>query len=238
MTTYPLEEITESQLRTLGGTLWSWRFCSKHCHGCALESCSAQRSRRLHHFFNHVQELTCLESPFQDDVFAIVQILKSNPDVTRAGLTGNLFQGTGQHPLSLADRENAVNIAIEIITTLDCTSQRLSIDMPECSAFHIKWPSDMTYTQFILDAFPSRDNSDAGSALEIPTMRMRSLMATKLKKRLGLRFQPTDNLRRHMRLDLDKNVLEIYSCTALLKEHLRLTKDKPKIFSVRDGLRL
>ncbi len=66
----------------------------------------------------------------------------------------------------------------------------------------------------------------------------RTLMAKKMKKRIGIKFQRTDDLRRHLKLDRKQNVLEIYHHTAFLKEHLRLTKDKPHNLSTSDSLRL
>ena len=65
-----------------------------------------------------------------------------------------------------------------------------------------------------------------------------ALMAKKLKKRAGLSFRPTDDLRDHLQLDRKTGSVEIYHHTAFLKEHLRLTKESPKGMSVSDSLRL
>jgi hypothetical protein len=68
---------------------------------------------------------------------------------------------------------------------------------------------------------------------------MRSaLTAKKLKKRAGLSFRPTNDLRSHLKLDRRKGVVEIYHYTAFLKEHLRITKGEKGDLTISDSLKL
>ena len=80
----------------------------------------------------------------------------------------------------------------------------------------------------------SLSEDDTKSSMDVKA----ALMARKLKKRAGLRFRPTDDLRSHLQLDRKSGSVDIYHHTAFLKEHLRLTKDAPKDMSVSDSLRL
>lgn len=65
-----------------------------------------------------------------------------------------------------------------------------------------------------------------------------ALLAKKLKKHARLRFQPTDDLTSHLRLDKRTGILGLYHHTAFLKEHLRLTKDAPHNLSLEEYLHL
>ncbi|KAL6716713.1 hypothetical protein ACLMJK_006281 [Lecanora helva] len=65
-----------------------------------------------------------------------------------------------------------------------------------------------------------------------------SLMARKLKKRIGMKVRPTNDLRSHLKIDRRTNTLEVFHHVAFLKEHLRLTKDSPRNLNIEDSLRL
>ena len=80
---------------------------------------------------------------------------------------------------------------------------------------------------------PSLNDADAKTSIDIKS----SLTARRLKKRIGPKFQPTDNLGRHLKLDWRTNTLEIYQHIAFFKEHLRLTKNCPQTMSVAQSLR-
>lgn len=82
--------------------------------------------------------------------------------------------------------------------------------------------------------YPSLNDVDTESPLNMKA----SLTAKKLKKRAGLKFRPTDDLRSHLKLDRKNGVVEIYHHTAFLKEHLRLTKDRPYNLSVTEFLKM
>ncbi len=89
----------------------------------------------------------------------------------------------------------------------------------------------MPFSEFITSVFPKTDHPSIDQIKE-------NLKATKLKKRARLRFEPTDDLRNHLRLDRKRAVVEIFHHTAFLKEHLRLTKDEPRNISVVDAIKL
>ena len=141
-------------------------------------------------------------------------------------------------PLS-TDRERAINLAVKVMAMVNCSAQRQSSGLLEHGFSQAPWRSDVTFSQFMVDVFPMTDHPSLNDDGLKDSMNLRAaLMAKKLKKRIGLKFQPTDDLRRHLKLDRKNRVVDIYHHTAFLKEHLRLTKDKPPNMSVSESIRL
>lgn len=249
----PLEKVTEKQLQTLGEILWSWTLCRGSLTGgcCTIESCPSQRLKRLGRFFEHYKALTGSyevditpgDRPAlgtHEDLFDIIKQLKLEPDIARAEFVDKAFKNdTCQRLPSLADRERAINLAVKVMTMVNCSAQRQSSGLLEHGLSQTPWRSDVTFSQFIAVIFPVTDHpslndDDLKRSIDIKA----ALMAKKLKKRVGLKLKTTDDLRRHLRLDRKSRVVEIYHHTAFLKEHLRLTKDKSHGVSVSDSLRL
>lgn len=253
MSYFPLEKTTASELDRLGQVLWSWFLCEDCQSGkrCEQDGCLSQRSKRLMRFFDYYKSLTssyeCDTLPGQqhtlkthEDLFKIIEDLRSDPDITRSQLAERLFmQRPGQRPPHLADQERAINLAVRVMTMVNASAQCQSYGLLEYGAYQIPWRNDDTFSQFITDVFPMSDYpslNDVGT--ESPLNMKASLMAKKLKKHAGLKFRPTDDLRSHLKLDRKNGVVDIYHHTAFLKEHLRLTKDQPYILSVSEFLKL
>lgn len=249
----PLEKVTDKQLQTLGEILWSWNFCEECRTGrsCSAEDCPSQRVKRLGRFFEHYKDLTSSYEAdtapgdraalsTHEDLFAIIKKLKLEPDITRAAFAAEVFrEDTCRRLPSAADQERAVNLAVKVIVMVNCSAQRQSSGLLEHGLSQAPWRSDVTFSQFIIDIFPMTDHpslndNDLKDSMELKA----ALMAKKLKKRIGLKLQPTDDLRRHLKLDRKTRIVEIYHHTAFLKEHLRLTKDKAQNLSVSESIRL
>lgn len=131
-----------------------------------------------------------------------------------------------------------------------------SADLRSCSGLQdsVCWSNDISFSQFVSEVFPSptdhpRLNEDDAEIHTRPNENdpekvvdkvdiKGALLAKKLKKHAGLKFQPTDDIRCHLRLNKKLGVLELYHHAAFLKEHLRLTKDAPEDLSLRESLRL
>jgi hypothetical protein len=170
-----------------------------------------------------------------ESLLEIIRKLKLDPDVTRAQLTDEIFKNSpvGRKPPSV-DQDRAINLAVRVMVMVNCSAQRQSSGLLEHGTHQIRWHGDVTFSQFIEDIFPTTDHpglndDNTGSSLDMKT----ALTANKLKKRAGLKFRPTDDLR----LDRRNGVVEIYHHTAFLKEHLRITKDKGKL-TISDTLKL
>ena len=249
----PLEKVTEQQLRTLGEILWSWSCCEgcRNGRSCDTETCPSQRVKRLGGFFEHYKYLTSsyeadtapgdrVALSSHEDLFAIIKRLKLEPDITRVAFAAEVFKEDTRRRLpSSADQERAINLAVKVLTMVNCSAQRQSSGLLEYGLSQAPWRSDVTFSQFVIDTFPMTDHpslndDDLKGSRDLKA----TLKAKKLKKRIGLKFQPTDDLRRHLKLDRKTRVLEVYHHTAFLKEHLRLTKDKAPNMSVSESIRL
>ena len=249
----PLEKVTEQQLRTLGGILWSWKFCEgcRIGRSCNTETCPSQRVKRLGPFFEQYKFLTSsyeadtapgdrVALSTHEDLFAIIKKLKLEPDITRVAFAAEIFKEDTRRRLpSSADQERAINLAVKVLAMVNCSAQRQSSGLLEHGLSQAPWRSDVTFSQFVIDTFPLTDHPSLNDDDAKGSMGLKAaLKAKKLKKRIGLRFQPTDDLRRHLKLDRKARVLEVYHHTAFLKEHLRLTKDKAPNMSVSESIKL
>lgn len=249
----PLDKVTDKQLQTLGEILWSWDLCEgcKTGQSCSTEACPSQRIKRLGRFFQYYKDLTSSYEAdtapgdgaalsTHEDLFAIIKQLKLEPDVTRAAFAAQVFkEDTCRRLPSSADRERAINLAVKVLAMVNCSAQRRSSGLLEHGLSQTPWRSDITFSQFIVDTFPMTDHpslndNDLEDSMDLKT----ALMAKKLKKRIGLKLQPTDDLRKHLKLDRKSRVLEIYHHTGFLKEHLRITKDTVPNLSVSESIRL
>ena len=249
----PLEKVTDKQLQTLGEILWSWNLCEECRTGrsCSAEACPSQRVKRLGRFFEHYKDLTSSYEAdtapgdraalsTHEDLFAIIKKLKLEPDITRAAFAAEVFREDPCRRLpSSADQERAINLAVKVIAMVNCSAQRQSSGLLENGLSQAPWRSDVTFSQFIIDIFPMTDHpslndNDLKDSMELKA----ALMAKNLKKRIGLKLQPTDDLKRHLKLDRKTRVVEIYHHTAFLKEHLRLTKVEAPNLSVSESIRL
>jgi hypothetical protein len=253
MSLYPLEKTTKNQLQKLGQVLWSWPPCNECDAGkaCTSDNCRSKRSKRLERFFEYYKDLTRLYDPDlragekaalnnHEDLLNIIRCLKMNPDIARAQLADDLF-GSQPEPLKVvdADQERAINMAVKAMTMTDCSANHQSPNLLEQGAFQIPWRNNTPFSQFMSDIFPQTDHPSLNDHnAESPFDMKAGLTAKKLKKRAGISLLPTDDLRRHLKLDRKNRVVEIYHHTAFLKEHLRLTKDSPKNLTVSDSLRL
>jgi hypothetical protein len=98
----------------------------------------------------------------------------------------------------------------------------------------------MTLTQFIEQAFPKTDhpNLNEGDHLGKSADIKSELRAKSLKKAASLKFQPTDDLSNHLKLDQKRGIVEIYHHTAVLKEHLIANQPIRGDLSMCDSIRL
>lgn len=253
MSSFPLEKVTASQLQRLGQVLWSWPLCSECDSGkaCTSDGCPPQRSKRLARFLEYYKDITRLYDPDlrpgekaalnnHEDLLNIIQYLRMEPNIIRAKLADDLF-GNQPGPLQVvaADRDRAINLAVKVMVMINCSANHQTPSLLEHGAFQIPWKNNIAFSQFILDIFPVTDHPSLNDHSAESTFDMKAgLTAKKLKKRASINFHPTDDLRRHLKLDRKNLVVEIYHHTAFLKEHLRLTKDSPRNMSIHDTLKL
>ncbi|KAE9377691.1 hypothetical protein N431DRAFT_541349 [Stipitochalara longipes BDJ] len=238
--TFPLSKVTTPQLQQFTRALWSWSICVDCSAGkaCQTEECPWQRATILGRFFQFYKEVTAsYEADMKlgqqpglsshEDLLIIIEELKSNPKVTREALLEKLFTDRPAR----GDQERAINIAVRVMMMITCSTSRHSSVLLEHGSQQVPWRSDVPFSEFITSIFPKTEHPSIDHIKE-------NLKATKLKKRAGLRFEPTDDLRNHLKLDRKRAVVEIFHHTAFLKEQLRITKDKPQDISMAESIKL
>jgi hypothetical protein len=114
---------------------------------------------------------------------------------------------------------------------VNCATSRQSSLVLEHGSQQVPWGKDVIFGGFIASIFPKTDHPSIDDIKENPR-------ATKLKKRAGLRFEPIDDLRNHLKLDRKRAVVGNFHHTAFLKEQLRLTKDKARNATALDSPKL
>jgi hypothetical protein len=252
MLSFPLESITEHQTLQLGGHLWSWQICDscKRDRGCESPECSSQRLERLRQYFEYYKDLTAGYEPEEiagtqsalnshEDLFAIIKGLKEQPDKKRCEIEGSLLGARpGRLPPSPKDRERAINLAIRVMTMVNCSSQRQSSNFLEHGYSRIRWNQDMTFGDFAAAKLPRTDNPSLNEDTDGLSDMKPVLVAKSLQKRAGLKFVPTDDLSNHLKLDVRSGEVQVFHHTAFLKENLRVTRDHPRDPSGRDTLRV
>jgi hypothetical protein len=76
----------------------------------------------------------------------------------------------------------------------------------------------------MMDFFPSRIHPSLQAGDPQATVIKKSLTAEMLRKVAGIRIEPTDNLRDHLKFDSTAGVALVFHHTSVVKEHLLATK--------------
>jgi len=237
---FPLSKVTTLQLQELTQILWSWSTCAECLAGkeCNPPACSWHRSPTLKPFFDFYKEemlsyrsdlkqgqKAALES--HEDLFAIMKKLKASPDARRVDLVESLFS---DRPVR-SDQERAVDLAVRVMLMVNCSASRQDSVLVEDGNHQFPWRNDVTFTDYVRDIFSQKPHPGIIHIKE-------NLRAFKLKKRSGLIFEPTDDIRSHLKFDHKKAVVKIFHHAAFLKEQLKLTKNEPQSMSVSESLQL
>ncbi|KAK0625828.1 hypothetical protein B0T14DRAFT_425123, partial [Immersiella caudata] len=118
----------------------------------------------------------------------------------------------------------ALVVRISIMTesgALHHSSNRL-----EKGSFRISWIDDVPFTQYLHDLFPTESRAVLSYADNELFLTTRStIKANKLKRRLGITFRATHDVKNHLYFDRRANVIDIYHHTAFIKQQLRATRD-------------
>ncbi|PSN71043.1 hypothetical protein BS50DRAFT_570448 [Corynespora cassiicola Philippines] len=234
---YPLQQCSDAQLQNLGRALWDWELCGK-CSGqphCKEHECPWFRANRLRKFWAWYRNLTAMYVPElhtsevalrkHEDIIDIIQLMRSHPDTPRAQLMREYFtkrsQEEGKLPAAV-DRLRAFNIVGKILYMVNCACSYQSVEALEYDLETCIWRNDMTANQFIIESFPMNSHPYfSDGEISSKHRNIKSLIsAMNLKKKLGLRFEPTSDLKSHLKLDQNHGILYVFDCTAVLKEYL------------------
>lgn len=251
MNDLPLSRPTTRQLEQLCWTLWSFKRCSLCQNGrpCQSISCPEQRLKRLTRFFDRYKELTASYQPIEHpssypalqkhkDLFTIIETIKFCPEVSRSELKAAL-QTRSMPSVSEDDLDQAIDIAVRCAFMTNCSAQTITPKLLEDGSHQTLWQDNVTFVQFFNDSFPFSSHPDFGGEAMQSNLDVRSqIKARKLKKRAGLTFKPTDDIRCHLKLDHKRNTVQIFHFTSFLKENLRVTFATNRSLSTAEALKL
>jgi hypothetical protein len=188
----------------------------------------------LSHFFDFYKNATAWSIPQvpggghyalknHEDLFRIIDLIRKKPDVPRSRLTKEYFSHYGRKP-DVTDQQRAFNLAIRIMNMLNYWIEYQSWDMLESGSRPTTWGKDQTHREFIKSIFPVKDHPTYYED-SWPSDIKRQLNATQLRKVARIKFQGTDNLKSHLKLDPNTGVMQLFHHTTFLREYLLATRD-------------
>ncbi|KAF1933418.1 uncharacterized protein M421DRAFT_51862 [Didymella exigua CBS 183.55] len=223
----PLEIVTDTDLQNLGRCVWNWRLCG-NCDGkstCKAPVCPWMHKDRVQSALSRYERLCSCYVPFSaarqglenhQDLLDIMNQIKNNPDESKEHLMKQHFADVNSVPVS--DQEKAYNLGLSVLLSLNCGVPNDCTDNLEDSADAIPWLTGQSVKAFIDEAFGTKAMVDVESVLTS------DFTAKRLTSKAGLRFQATDDLRSHLKLDLRTRRVYVYDSTTVLEEMLVATK--------------
>ncbi|KAF2868330.1 hypothetical protein BDV95DRAFT_500911 [Massariosphaeria phaeospora] len=242
---FPLHDVTDDHMQKLGQALWNWKLCGA-CYG--LSSCTKptrpwSRAKKLLKFWDLYRNTTGTYVPelyggapalrTLDDMLDIIRLIKIDPNTPTTQLTSVYFADRtgdpGRTPVAW-DQNRAFNIAASVMFMVTCGASQQCSEILEDGHIPFPWKSDMSASSFLSQAFPMTKHPyfDTGNELS-KGIDIKNLAAKYLKKKGGLRFQATNDLRDHLRLDHREGLVKVFHCTALLKESLLMSQADEEI---------
>ncbi|EPS39910.1 hypothetical protein H072_6227 [Dactylellina haptotyla CBS 200.50] len=250
----PLATATDANRRDLCKVLWEWDVCGgcKSAKECAGVTCPSTRLPSLRRYFEHYKQLVSsyshdLECQRTDatvnsheEIFGIIRVLKQQPNITRRNLADETFGRERVNAAIDADREHVIGLAVKAFTMVYCThwlNQNAEHDNGDLES--PSWLEDVPFNIFLEEMFPMIDHPGFGEDSSSSFWELKSsITGTKLVRRGGLKFEPTEDLSNHLKLNRKTGVVEIFHHTAFLKENLRITKGASGPMSIAEALGL
>lgn len=228
---FPLEGPSDSIFKTLCKILWDWEDCTM-CNNdgsCQTALCPWRRLSALDPYFDFFKATTSWSMPEEifggraalrnhKDLLDIIHLLKQRPHDPRGILIEEHFANRGDAQPEIIDQHRAFALAVRVMTMARCSIESTSRAPWKGGFDPLVWRDDKSLQATIESAFyqkapPSWGNMRSHSV-------KRRLAAKILKTVYGMRFQGTNDLRRHLLLDLETRTIQIFHHTSVLKEHL------------------
>ncbi|KAE9974078.1 hypothetical protein EG327_008896 [Venturia inaequalis] len=217
--------ISDADLKELCQTLWGWNCCAM-CTAegaCANRQCVWSKRSELDPFLQFYENKTWYmrvasnRSAFRShrDFIAIIKFLKERIDTPRSVLAEEhwLHYSTESRPLR-EDHDHAFEVAIGIMTMVDCSHKFRSGAQCELGLTTTIWRDDDSARHFMESLLPTRNPS---------RLFVQELTAERLRK-AGIKIRGTNDLANHLVLDRESRVLLIFHHTSFLKWHLRASR--------------
>lgn len=237
MTAIFSDESDGKQVSRLFQTLWSWELCADCQNGqiCNSQECPGCRISHLERYLQYYKAIIAIYLEMgstserlinsHKSLFAVISILKSHPNVTRAEISQLAFPTADTNPGCLDDTD-ALALIVKVLLMIDPSALHHSSDRLEKGAFRVHWKSDIPFSKFVQDIFPIGNHPVLSYANSELFVHMKSeLQATNLKRRLGIIVTATSDIQNHLHFDRRRNVLEVFHYAAFLKEQLRVTRN-------------
>ncbi|KAI0122973.1 hypothetical protein BJ170DRAFT_736861 [Xylariales sp. AK1849] len=236
------------QLSKLTEANWDWKPCEDciSIRVCTIDGCPG---RRYNQFGRYLQFCRAVIQPIQNSTTAhslgehiyvlnVIKAIRLNPDATREELEKLVSRLQGSVSITPVFPPTLVNNAVRIMTMINCASDKFPGRLEKAES-RMPWGSKTSITEYLEHVFtmtthPILSDPTTAHYLEFKE----DMKATSLKKRLGITFRGTSDIRDHLRFDRRSNILEVYHHAAFLKEQLRLTKTAARELTVTDGLKL
>jgi hypothetical protein len=239
-----LQKTTKYERIRLAQALWSWTDVCGAEQTCRRRFCPCWRLGYLDPYFQYYEqqcnsyEDATTESYNQrtlqshDDICNLIeQVKRVDSSLTKVALLKHLRADKPESEAESepsSDEESAIDLVIRVSTMINTSSGEQESSALEHGFGRLSWRSSLSYHAFLAKLFPVSDHSSQVSNKNSPESIFSQVKAKRMKRELGLKFQPTNDLSRHLKIDYHLNVLEIFHHTAFLKEHLRHTKNTPQ----------
>lgn len=242
ISTKPLAYCSKDHVDSLLRCLWSFpAYNISHSHSapcqCQQYDCPFQRTQQLAPYLNFYKRLShryganlpagALTSHY--DLHTLIQTIRNHPDLTRAELVKTQLadHAVCKSRVVLEDRDRAIDLAVRVMTMVNCQLRNRSLGYVEYGATFHGWPEETTFSEFMESCFPPpvllaptiSDQFESGEIL-VKT----NLTASRVMKKAKLRFEATDDLRNHLVIDRKRRIVQVFHHAAFLKENLRCTR--------------
>lgn len=230
---YPLHKPNDDVLMRLGKELWGWQLCNKCMNKPACEDVECPWSRRqdLENVWKYYSELTTSYIPettsamvlnSHDKFLSIIKAIREHPGWTRAEFMAHCFpRATGQDQgvIVQIDQTRAVDMAATVVFFIDCDCA----GSPLTTVDPFRWRPSVRIGDVLKDALrPTTTSSMLYAVTGFTKSRLRrTFSAANLRNNIaGLHFEPTEDLRCHLRFDPRSRALQVCQHTAAMKEVL------------------
>lgn len=157
-----------------------------------------------------------------------MNLMKNEANQSKEELMDHFFAAR-RTQVPVSDQEGAFNLAVSILLSINCGVPGNHADNLEDSEFAFPWTTGLSVATFVDEAF--RKSSTVHQTGNVSSIIGPGLTAKCLKDKTGMQFQPTDDMRSHLRVDLRSRVVYLFDCTAVLEEMLSATQN-----SSHDGI--
>jgi hypothetical protein len=225
----PVDNATRQRL---GQLLWHWTLCGQ-CTAkpsCAQRTCPWSQANGFDAFWSLYEKLTNAYCPDRlgrraalkshTELLDAVQKFKVGHATPRRRLLREIFEDgctEGEKPPTLHDQNRAFNIGASITLLMDFGILHDAANVSSGSICNAAWRDGMSADAFVNEVFPRGSmSSDVRGVLA-------DLNAKKLTKYAKLRLKATNDIRRHLVLDLKERVVWIFHHSTVLRETLLAT---------------